>query len=166
MNNFLVTLWVGVREPFKKANYTILFTIVVLGMFALLTFIPVWTVVGNTFTTQLNTFTIRDYVVLILLSGLSALFITMQVYVMKLRKKVEGVGRTVGGGLSALFAGIAGTAFCASCLAPLFALFGIGFGGVIFVLNYRFYFVVAITLLMLIAIYLTARKINKVCLSC
>lgn len=25
--------------------------------------------------------------------------------------------------------GIAGTVFCASCLAPLFAIFGIGFGG-------------------------------------
>ena len=72
----------------------------------------------------------------------------------------------IGGGLGALFAGIAGTAFCASCLAPLFALFGIGFGGVIFVLNYRWYFVVVITLLLLIAIYLTARKINKVCASC
>ncbi len=37
---------------------------------------------------------------------------------------------------------------------------------VIFVLNYRWYFVVGITLLMLMEIYLTARKINKVCTSC
>jgi hypothetical protein len=68
--------------------------------------------------------------------------------------------------VGALFAGIAGTASCSSCLAPLFALFGIGFGGVIFVLEYRFYFVVGISILMLIAIYLTARKINNVCNSC
>jgi len=62
-----------------------------------------------------------------------------------------------------LFAGVAGTAFCASCLAPLFAFLGIGFGGLLFVLEYRFYFVTAIVLLMLIAIYFTARKIQKVC---
>lgn len=56
--------------------------------------------------------------------------------------------------------------FALPCLAPLFALFGIGFGGVVFVLEYRWYFVVAITLVMLMAIYLTARKIDKVCTSC
>ncbi|MEK7500952.1 MAG: hypothetical protein AAB642_02390, partial [Patescibacteria group bacterium] len=80
--------------------------------------------------------------------------------------KIGDVSTPTAGGLGALFAGIAGTAFCASCLAPLFALFGIGFGGVVFVLEYRFYFVFGITLLMLTAIYLTARKINKVCNSC
>lgn len=166
MNNFLETLWFGIREPFKKANHTTVFTILVLVMFTLLTFIPVWAVAGNTITTQLKIFAIRDYVILILLSGLSALFMTMQVYMMRLRKNVKSVGRTVGGGLGVLFAGIAGTAFCASCLAPLFAIFGIGFGGVVFVLNYRFYFVAIVTLLMLIAIYLTARRISRVCTLC
>lgn len=135
-------------------------------MFALFVLIPVWAVSGNTIAYQLKIFTARDYAVLVLLSGLSSLFITMQIFVMKLRKKVAGFGGTVGGGLGALFAGIAGTAFCASCLAPLFAFFGIGFGGVVFVLDYRWYFVVGITALMLIAIYLMARKINKVCTSC
>lgn len=85
---------------------------------------------------------------------------------MRQKRKIGGVGTATAGGLGALFAGIAGTAFCASCLAPLFAIFGIGFGGVIFVLEYRWYFVVAVTLFMLTAIYLTARKINKVCVSC
>lgn len=166
MKNFLTILLSGIRKPFRSVRYAILFTVLVLAMLILFTLIPVWTVAGNTFATQLKIFTFRDYAVLVLLSGLSALFITMQVYVMSLRKKVEGVGRTVSGGLGALFAGIAGTAFCASCLTPFFALFGIGFGGVVFVLNYRFYFVVGITLLMFTAIYLTARKINKVCISC
>ena len=85
---------------------------------------------------------------------------------MRQKQKIGGAGTATAGGLGALFAGIVGTAFCASCLAPLFAIFGIGFGGVIFVLEYRFYFVAGITLLILIAIYLTARKINKVCTSC
>lgn len=42
----------------------------------------------------------------------------------------------------------------------------LGFGDIVFVLEYRWYFVVAITLIMLAAIYLTARKINRVCISC
>jgi len=121
---------------------------------------------GNTLATQLDIFTVRDYAVLVLLSSLSSLFITMQAYVMRQKQKIGGAGTATAGGLGALFAGIVGTAFCASCLAPLFAIFGIGFGGVIFVLEYRFYFVAGITLLMLITIYLTARKINKVCISC
>ena len=84
-------------------------------------------------------------------------------YVFFNNKKILGVGTSVGGGVSVLFAGVASSAFCVSCLAPLFALFGIGFGGVLFVLQYRFYFVVIIIVLMVISIYLTARKIKKVC---
>lgn len=159
-------LWFGIREVITKRNFALLFLIIFLVFFSLFAFIPVWTVSGNTIATQLDIFTPRDFLLLILLSSLSSLFMTMQVYVMRYRRKPEGISTTAAGGLGALFAGIAGTAFCASCLAPLFALFGIGFGGVVFVLEYRFYFVAGITLLMLIAIYLTARKINKVCASC
>ena len=166
MKHILNTLWFGIREPFKNINFTLLFLVSFFVFFALFVFIPVWTVTGNTLAIQLEIFTARDYGVLILLSSLSSLFITMQVYVMRQKRKIEGVSAATAGGLGALFAGIAGTAFCASCLAPLFAIFGIGFGGVIFVLEYRFYFIAGITLLMLIAIYLMARKINKVCTSC
>lgn len=135
-------------------------------MFVLFTLIPVWAVSGNTIATQLDIFRLQDYLIIALLSGLYALFVAMQVYAMRQRKRLGGVGTTVGGGIGALFAGVAGTAFCASCLAPLFAFFGIGFGGVIFVLQYRFYFVIGISILMVLAIYLTARKIQRVCDDC
>lgn len=162
----MTVLLSGIREPFRSVHYTVLFAVLVLAMLVLFTLIPVWTVAGNTLATQLKIFTPRDYAILILLSGLSALFITMQIYVIRLRKKVRGVGRIIGGGLGALFAGIAGTAFCVSCLVPLFAVFGIGLGGVVFILNYRLYFVAVTTLLLLIGMYLTARQINKACASC
>jgi hypothetical protein len=162
----LNTFWLGAREPFKNKNYSFLFLVLFLVFFALFVLIPVWTVPGNTSAIQLRIFSILDYVVLVLLSSLSSLFITMQAYVVLRKRKMGGIGTATAGGVGALFAGIAGTAFCAFCLAPFFAIFGIGFGGVIFVLGYRFYFVAGITLLMLIAIYLTARKINKVCTSC
>lgn len=166
MKQSLHTFWFGIREVITKRNFVLLWLIVFFFFFFLFVLTPVWTVSGNTLARQFDIFTVRDYLLLVFLSSLASLFITMQVYVMRHRRKPEGIGTTTVGGLGALFAGIAGTAFCASCLAPLFALLGIGFGGVIFVLAYRFYFVVGITLLMFIAIYLTARKINKVCTSC
>lgn len=166
MRQLVDMIWLGISEPFKNKNGIYLFITLFFIFFALFIFIPAWTVSGNTLTTQLDIFTARDYAVLVLLSFLSSLLITMQGYVMRQKRKISGVGTATAGGFGALFAGIAGTAFCASCLAPLFALFGIGFGGVVFVLEYRWYFVVAITLTMLAAIYLTARKINKACNSC
>lgn len=159
-------VWLGINEPFKNKNYIFLFLILFFISFTLFVFIPVWTVLGNTLTTQLDIFTARDYAVLILLSFLSSLSITMQGYVMRQKRKINGVGTATAGGLGALFTGIVGTAFCASCLASLFAIFGIGFGGVVFVLEYRWYFVVATTFIMFVAIYLTARKISRVCISC
>jgi len=147
-------------------KYKILFVGVALVVFFLFVLIPAVSVPGNTFSYQLSLFSPLDFSVTIFLSILYALFVTMQIFAMRQRKSVRDLGTTVGGGVGAIFAGVAGTAFCASCLAPLFALFGIGFGGVIFVLEYRFYFVIGITLLMIIAIYLTSRKIYKVCDTC
>lgn len=159
-------IFFAIKTVLKERKYLLIFLLSSMVFFALFVFIPIWTVSGNTLATQLSIFTARDYVVLVLLSSLSSLFITMQVYVMRHRKRVEGISVTTAGGLGALFAGVAGTAFCAACLAPLFALVGIGFGGVVFVLEYRWYFVVVTTLLLLLAIYLTARKINRICISC
>ena len=162
----LQTTLSGIQEVLKNKIYVLTLASLFALMSLLFILIPVWTVLGNTLAIQLDIFTVRDYGVLILLSSLSALFITMQIFARQHKKKAGGVSTAAAGGLGALFAGVAGTAFCASCLAPLFSLFGIGFAGTLFVLEYRLYFVVAITLFMLVAIYLTARKINKVCDSC
>jgi len=167
MLNFGKTIIQAAGVVLATWKYRVLFGASAAGMFVLFVAIPVWVVPGNSFAFQLSLFTFQDFIVLAFLSLLNSLFVTMQIYAMRMtRAVVPGVATSAGGGASALFAGIAGTAFCASCLAPLFAFFGIGFGGVIFVLEYRYYFVAVITLLMLIAIYLSARKINKICISC
>jgi len=145
----------------KSGRYRALFAVVFVTMVALLVLIPVFSVTGNSIGTQTSLFTPRDVAVIVLLSALYALFITMQVYSMRIKYAARVAGSALGGGMGALFAGVAGTAFCASCLAPLFALFGIGFGGVLFVLEYRFFFVAGIVLFMLIAIYLLARSIRR-----
>lgn len=166
MKKIISTVFSGIGETFKSKNYWAVFLMSFFVMFIFFTLIPVWTVAGNTISTQLDIFTLRDYAILTLLSGLYALFITMQIYVLRHKRNAKDIGTTVGGGMGALFAGIAGTAFCASCLAPLFALPGIGFSGVIFVLQYRFYFVIAIVILMTIAIYFTSKKVMGFCVVC
>jgi len=154
----------GIKKSLEGFWYKILFISSALILFFVLVLIPAQAVPGNTFSLQLTLFTSQDYIVIIFLALLYALFITMQVFLMRFSKRVaSGVGSAVGGGVGAVFAGVAGTAFCVSCLAPLFAFFGIGFGGVLFVLEYRIYFVVAISILMAIAIYFTARRIVKIC---
>jgi Flp pilus assembly pilin Flp len=164
--NYLKTIWFGIQETLRNKKYALLLGLISVVMMSLFVLVPTWTVDGNTVSTQLTLFTPIDLFILALLTIISALYMTMQMFVMRTGKKIQGVGATVGGAFGALFAGITGTAFCASCLAPLFAIFGIGFGGLIFVLEYRLYFVIAVLTAMLIALYLTARKIKKVCVTC
>tara|TARA_B100000745_G_scaffold77587_1_gene47082 strand:- start:934 stop:1431 length:498 start_codon:yes stop_codon:yes gene_type:complete len=164
--NYLKTIWFGIQETLSKKKYSVLFAVISLIMLSLFVLVPTWTVPGNTVSSQLTVFTPTDLFILALLTIISALYMTMQIFVMRTGRKIQGVGATVGGAFGALFAGITGTAFCASCLAPLFAIFGIGFGGLIFILEYRLYFVAGILALMFIALYLTARKIKRVCVTC
>lgn len=167
MKQAFIIIITAVKHSLRGTGYKLLFAGITLAMFFLFVLIPVWVVPGNSFAFQLSLFTPQDFILLLSLSLLNGLFITMQVYAMKAAKTTaQSIGSGVGGGASALFAGIAGTAFCASCLAPLFAFFGIGFSGVIFTLQYRFYFVAAIAALMLAALYLTSKKIVGTCEDC
>jgi len=162
MNRSKITLQ-GIKEVLQRPKYSLLFVGAFLVTLYLLILIPALSVPGNSFFLQLTLFTPLGWTLISFIALLYALFMTMQIYVFRNHKKMAGVGASVGGGVSVLFAGVASSAFCVSCLAPLFALFGIGFGGVLFVLEYRFYFVVVIVVLMAISIYLTAKKINRVC---
>jgi len=163
----LQTVITAVQHSLRDTGYKLLFIGVALAMFSFYVYIPLRVIPGNDIAFQLSLLTPQDYALLVFLSLLNGLFITMQVYSIKVaRNTVQSVGKSVGGTAGALFAGIAGTAFCASCLAPLFALFGIGFSGIIFTLQYRFYFVAAIVAFMLIAIYLTSKKIVGACEDC
>ena len=167
MKHVLQTTTRAIQHSLRGTRYKLLFAGVALAMFFLYAYIPVLLIPGNDLAFQFSLLGLQDYALLAFLSLLNSLFITMQVYaVRKTRSVVSSIGKGIGGSAGALFAGIAGTAFCVSCLAPLFALFGIGFSGVIFTLQYRFYFVGVIVIFMLVALYLTSKKISKVCNSC
>ena len=172
MKYIVTTTWYGIRQSLEGWPYRALSAVVFVGFFGLFITLPILLEPGSvddiTYAVSwvIGFLNFQDYITITFLSLLYALFIPMQVYAIRQKREYKGVGTAVGGGIGTLFAGIAGTAFCASCLAPIFALFGIGFGGVIFVLQYRFYFVIGIAILMLLAIYLTARKIQRACDTC
>jgi len=157
----------AIQHSLRGTGYKLLFVGVTLAMLSLYVYIPVFVVVGNDVGFQLSLLTPQDFILLGFLSLLNALFITMQVYSIRMtRSAVSGISKSIGGSFGALFAGVAGSAFCASCLVPFFALFGIGFSGVILTLQYRFYIVTVIIAFMLVAIYLTSKKIVGACEDC
>jgi len=156
----------GLKKTYVHWGYAVLSAGVFIVMAVLFLLIPAWSVPGISVRTQLGIFSYRDGIILAFLSGLYAVFIPMQIYALRHKRDARDLGMAAGGGVGVLFSGVAGTAFCASCLAPLFAVFGIGFGGVLFVLSYRFYFVIGISLLMLLSIYLVARKVRNICDTC
>lgn len=133
--------------------------------------IPVVTIPGNTLQFQLETFGVRDYVLMIALAALAGLNFGLNWFALKQKKnQTSTASASVAGGVTSGVAGVfgamVGTASCASCLAALFALVGLGTGSVLFVLDHQTYFLLGSMALLLISLYFISRKINKMCTSC
>lgn len=157
-------------QVFGERKYVFILLSFALFFFALFVFIPVATTPGNTFAFQLSIFRMQDYFLMILLALLVGLNFSMNIYAWRKRGQLANVsGFAVGGataGFGGAFAAIVGTATCASCLAFLFGIVGLGIGNVAFVLKYQTFFLLGAITLVVVSIYFSARKINKVCDSC
>lgn len=131
-------------------------------------FIPVWLTPGNSIAFQLQILRPRDYLLFAVLSFVTALLVMMQMYIIRKSRVRKNVAAAVGSGgagaYSALFGGLLATAACSSCVAVLLGF--LGAGGVLFVVNYRWYFIVGAIALVLIALYFTARRVNGICEDC
>lgn len=152
----------------RTRSYTLLLILTSLVFYVLFVGIPVLTTEGyNSVSLQLSIYRPQDFVTMGILALLMGLNITLIVYFMRNRKKQCNVSGSTAGGTAAsasgILAGIASTAACSSCLAPLFALFGLGFGSVLFVLHYRWYFFAISLVVILASIILTTRNINRQC---
>lgn len=156
----------AIKQVLRRKGYAITFLALAMTMFFVYILIPVRIIAGNSFTFQLSIFTVQDYITMSILAVLSAVFITLQIYTYRVTKRIDSVGKGGIGGFGTAFASIIGTATCASCLAPLFGFLGIGFGGVIFTIQYRFYFVAGIIGLLLISLYFASKKIIDKCDVC
>lgn len=164
MINKLTEIIGKLKAIFSIKKYAIIYVILHLVFFALFAIIPVFIVVGNTISFQLQIYTLTDYIMLIILSGLSALSFTLQIYG-KYRgiKACNSAGvytQTAGSGAAGALSALIGTASCASCIAPIAAVFGLGFSSIAFILRYQMYIVIVTIILLLLIIYYLISKIN------
>jgi hypothetical protein len=140
-------------------------------VFSLFVLIPVRAIPGNDLKFQLSIFTLRDYAVLIALTLLIALSLTMQMYLFRRtktsRKKtaaLSGGVTGVAGSFSGVLATVFATASCSSCAAALLGF--LGSGAVLFLVENRWWMTLATTTLLLISLYVSAKKVLGVCVRC
>ena len=161
---------VAIQKVFRERRAFLIFGVTAIILFALFILIPVITIPGNSFQFQLSIFGTRDYVLMAFLAMLVGLNFALQVYSFKKRSGVQKISQSVTGGaassLSGIFGAVVGTAACASCLASLFGLIGLGTGSLFFFLQNQSYFLIGTIALMLVLLYFAARKVNKMCDSC
>jgi hypothetical protein len=163
-------IYFAIKQIIKKPSYLFLCVGIAVAFFALFIAIPVFTIPGNNLVFQLSIFRTQDYALMIFLAVLVGLNIAMQAYIWKKQRERGDISQSVVqgtvSGAMGIFGTVVGTAACASCLASLFGLIGLGTGSVFFVLKNQPYFLLGAVLLMLISLYFVAIKINRVCNSC
>lgn len=154
----------------KERSYILAFFLFSFAALFLFVLIPVLSIPGNDLVFQLSIFRWQDYLLMLILAFLVGLNFSMNLYWQRKQKKLAGISKpTASGatvGISGAFAAIVGTATCASCLASLFAFFGLGMGSVAFVLQYQTFFLLGTITLMAISLDFTARKVLRICNLC
>lgn len=157
-----------IYESSKKVlsirKYLKMFSIISLILFLLLVFLPVFGISENDIFTQLKILSLENYLLMIFLSVSMGLMFTMQIYSNRIKKSLSRVSEGVVSGTSGIIAGIFGTAACSSCLAAIFGF--LGFGTIIFLLEYKKYVVGVSVLLIYISIYFASKNINHNCDTC
>lgn len=140
----------------------------VVAFFTLFLVLLVKATPGNDIIFQLQIMTWSDYLLMGSLAILSALLLAIQVYSIKQGRDARTIAGAVGrgsvGSLPAFLATILGTASCSACVAGLFGFLGLG--GILFILEYRWWFIAASLAVMMLAIVFTARKIEHLCAAC
>ncbi len=128
--------------------------------------VPTWTIVGNDYAFQLSTYNTEDYILLLLLSLLSALIWLTQIKILRntktcsISEKRNSFLASFYASLSAIFSAILGTAVCVSCITPIIFALGLNFSATVFLLKYNTEIVLALLILNLLLFYYLLRKIN------
>ncbi len=160
----LKDIYRAIRTVFARRRFVGLFLLLGGSMFGFMFFFPIVSVPGNDIGMQASLYGVWDYAALITLSVLSSLVLTMQVYVFwqgyakpmaTVRTTAVGSAGVVSGLVSSLFA----TASCTLCAGALFSF--LGFGTVLFLVEYRWYVVGFAIVLLGVSLYLLARRIAR-----
>ncbi len=170
MRGFINTLLLIPRATqitLKRPKYQLI-TIIAAVVFPVLSItVPVLFVSGNDLSFQLELMTTIDYILLGILSLISALLVSMQIYVLsgsESSKKLSIAGQGSVGIVASLFGGIT-IASCGCSVGILLGLIGLG-GGSLFIASHKVYLMVSMIALVMVGVYLTARRVLGECATC
>ena len=149
-----------------EKNYLILFVLSSIIMTLIYLFLPVYLTPGNDIEFQLSITPLWALVFTGILAIAMGLLISMQVFVFKRLRMIQRKEASTGiiGGMSSIVAGIFASASCGACLSAAFAF--IGAPGIIFLTEHRFEITLISFGVVLIALYLSSKKINDNCDYC
>jgi hypothetical protein len=150
-------------RPSACAKFGLLTAAILAGFILLL----VASIPGNTLAFQLQILRPVDYLLFLGFSLVMALLIFMQIFVYRrsrsAKEKAAAIGRSGLGTATGIFGGLLATAACSSCIAAIFGLIGLGTGAAFFIIRNRTWVIAAALVVTIIAVYLTARRVNGHC---
>lgn len=165
----MIQLYLAIKVVFTSKKLLLIFFTTSFVFFSLFILIPVITIPSNSLSFQLSIFRTQDYILMVSLALLVGISLALQIFIWQ-QNKLAGLSQSIvrgtTSGVAGIFGAVVGTAACASCLASLFGLIGLGTGSVFFVLKNQPYFLIGAIGLMLISLYFSAKRVNKVCSSC
>lgn len=166
MNNFGFYIFEASKLVLKEGKYLVFFLVFSGILFAVMFSIPLYSIPGNDLKLQIVLFKPRDYVLLGALSLLSSLVVTIQVNIFRQKLSSSKSNAALGGVgvFSGVLSSIFASATCALCLGSLFSF--LGFGGVLFLVENRWYILSAATVLLLISLYFASKRLIDGCQSC
>lgn len=165
-----VQIFKGVRTILGDKNYLPFFILLSPVLFVVMFLIPVKTIPGNEVSFQAQVFGYKDYLLFGWLALLSSLIITMHIYLFKRQRKIKASGtlKSVAMGGAGVFSGVVSsifsTATCGICISALFSF--LGAGTVFYLIDHRFYVVISSTGLLLLSLYFSSQRTNRVCDEC
>lgn len=166
--NLLSSIYQAIVRSFADRKMLVLFIVLWMLFFAFMFLIPVMAVPGNYVLLQAKIYKLQDYVLLATLACMSALVFVIQIsiYRQSINNHIHAGDAAFGG--AGIFAGVAAsifaTASCALCVGAVFSF--LGFSTLLFLVESRWYIIASSLALLLISLYLSARRLNKGCEVC
>lgn len=147
----------------SSRKYLFMFVLLSVSVFWIIILAPVQIASANI---ESQGFTTSDLVFLGVVSILTSLVITMQVFSFRLTGNAGAAQSALSGAglVSAFSAAIFSSAACGLCVGALFGF--LGAGGVIFLVDNRAYIIVGSVALLVLSLYFSSKKVNSDCDIC
>lgn len=166
MTKILSVFLYPIRILFTDRLFVLIIIVLSFVFLFLLFTLQIIAVPGNDFYFQARILKPADWILLAGISVLNAIFVAMYGYIRPLRRSAKLRGIAVGGlGMSSgIMASLFGAATCSLCIGGIFGF--LGANSVFYLVNHRNYIVLVSLALLLIAIYVMAKRFQTECETC